>query len=810
MKKTSSTTFAKSAVFAALATALYQPTMVLAAEEESVDQGIEKIQVTATRRSATVQEIPVNITALDGDIMKEQNVFSQEDVARWVPGLTISDQGGREGASIIVRGLNTNTSDRDTDGETVARYLGEIAFDADLRLTDINRVEVLIGPQGTLYGAGTLGGAIRYLLNEPVLDETTASVSAEAFGMSQSDDLGSEVGIVFNTPIVEDELAIRLNFNHYDAPGYVDYNYLIKEPGVSNPDPDWSNEQDVANNITSLKDANDEQTTTARIGIKWQPNEEFEADLNYFYQKQENGGNSIVQYQSINSANPLSPLVGQYESAFRFVEPNSKEDTLLSLELKVDLGFAELVSATGYSEYEQEGQRDQTDLLMQDIWTGYADFPAFTNDRDEEESFTQEIRFVSTIDSDISWIVGAYYNKTEQENDSREYTPGITDGLFDGQYINIERDLEYIARERSENQESALFGEIGYQINDKLNLTLGARFYDYEVSSQSAATAPFFDGEIASVDELSFEEVTASDDGSLFKLNASYQFSDDVMAYFTVSEGFRLGGGNGLVACDSPVTLQVCALPNELSYTPDTTTNTELGLKSSWLKNRLHFNASIFSVDWDDAQINAASVNGAEIITLNAGKANSTGYELSVRSSLTDSLIVFANYSYSKAELTEDAPALFRSLPNESSEIQNWYSGADGDRLPGAPEHQASLGVTYNTELMGKSLNINYGLTAQSDVFTKVGNKADGEVLPGYALSNISMTLSDGAWSVTAYVDNLFDKYAYTSVRRDKSWAGGARYQQFNKDLPELGRVYGHYITRPRAVGVRLNYEFEL
>jgi len=511
----------------------------------------------------------------------------------------------------------------------------------------------------------------------------------------------------------------------------------------------------------------------------------------------------------LSADNPISSHVGQYESAYRFEEPNEKEDTLLSLELEMDLGFAQLVSATGISTYEQEGNRDQTDLLMQDIWSGYADFPAFTVDTADEDSFTQEVRLVSQNESAFSWIVGYYYNRTETKNDDREYTPGATDAWFGGEYSNIEYDLEYITKGESDDKEQAFFGELAYQINDQWNVTVGARFYEYDLWSESDNHAPFYDGEIASVDELVYEEVSAKDDGNLFKFNTGYKFSEDVTAYFTVSEGFRLGGANGLPLCDGST--QVCALPSEMSYEPDTTTNYELGFKSTWLSNRLHFNAAVFSVDWEDAQVSAATANGAEIITLNAGEANSSGIELSTRAMLSDSIMAYATYSYAKAELTTDAPYLFGDKGEAGSPLQNHYDGEEGDRLPGAPEHQFSLGINYETEVLdGKLLNINYGLTAQSDVYTKVGLKADGEVLSGYALSNLSAKLSDDAWSVTLYVDNMFDKYAKTSVRRDKSWVGKATFDSENKGLPELGRVYGHYMTKPMTVGLRFNYLFEL
>lgn len=810
MEPKPTTVFCYSALSIALFSAIYHPS-VSAAEQVQAEQEIETIEVTATRRTGSAQEVPMNISALDGDVMKTQNILSQEDVARWVPGLTISDQGGREDAAIIVRGLNTNTSDRIADGGTVATYVGEIALKSDIRLTDIKRVEVLIGPQGTLYGAGTLGGAIRYILNDPEMDYTSASLSVDAFSLAESSGLGNEVGAVFNTPIIEDELALRVSVNRFDTPGFIDYNYVLKTPGTSISDPDWNDDGAVQANLKQIKDANDEQTLTLRTALKWSPNDTFTGTLNYFYQKQENGGNSTDNYQTLSPTNPISGLIGRYENASRYEEPNEKTDKLLSLELELDLGFADLVSATGYAEYDQIGQRDQTDLLMQDIWSGYADYPAYTSDTGSSETLSQELRLVSNTDDDLNWIVGFYYNKVDSKNDDREYTPGATRDWFDGEYVNIEYDLEYIAKGWSEDKESAIFGEVGYAFTDDLNVTVGARFYEYDVATWSAATAPFYDGEIASTDDLDYEKVSASDNGSLFKLNASYQLNKEVLTYFTISEGFRLGGGNGLVACTFPLTTQVCALPNEIDYKPDTTTNTELGFKSSWYKNKLHLNASLFSVDWDDAQIGAASVNGSELITLNAGRANSTGVELSGRTTLIENWTIFASYSYANAELTEDAPFLFGVIDEQGTALQDYYDGKDGDRLPGAPEQQFSLGISYLTEVLDdRPLTINYGLTAQDEVITKVGLRADGETLPGYALSNVSATLNLDDWSVTAYVDNLFNKYAYTSTRRDKSWAGKAKFDSQNKDLPELGRVYGHYVTKPRTIGVRVNYDFSL
>ncbi|MBD0409779.1 TonB-dependent receptor [Pseudoalteromonas distincta] len=796
------------AISSAVSSVFLLPNAALAQEEVAAkNKSLEVIEVTATRRSGSVQNAPLNITALDADIMKDQNISELADVARWVPGLTITDQGGRSGSPIIVRGLNTNSSGPSSDGGTVSTYINEIPVSVDMRLVDIERVEVLIGPQGTLYGAGTLGGAIRYMLKQPELDFTSLEVYGDLFQTKESDSLGGEGGFIFNLPIIEDKLAVRASLNVYEDPGFIDYGYVVREPGVSLPDPDWSDSSAVNNNLKNVKDANGETTTTGRISVRFKPNESFEGTLNYFYQNQDSEGRSIVHYNSLNSNNGLSDVIGKYESAYRFEEPREKKDQLLSLELKADLGFAELVSATGISSFDADGQRDQTDLLIR-LDYGYEEFPSFstfTREIDEEDTFTQELRLVSQSDSDFNWIVGGFYNKTEIEASSREFTPGFDQFAIDnfgGEQLRPDS-LEYLELTKSKVTESALFGEVGYQVTDKLDITIGARFYEYDVESQAAFDFPLANTLYGGVDPdkitVAYEKDEAADNGNLFKFNAKYQFTDSVMGYVTVSEGFRIGGSNGLVSCPDPIVEDQqtgCGKPDELLYEADTTTNYELGFKSTWFRSQLHFNAALFNVDWDDAQITGATDIGQLTYLSNAGSANAKGVEISTRAILSDSFSVYATYAYTKAELTSDAPFLFNADGTDGAE--------DGDRLPGSPENQFSMGVNYQTEVFNdKTLDINYGLTAQSDVLSRVGLRDNGETLPGYSLSNISAKLTADAWSTTLYVDNLFNKYAVTSVRRsdaDITSANGA----------DIQRNYGHYINRPLTVGVKFNYKFEI
>lgn len=801
--------FKASLIAAAVASSMVPATQALAQDKQAQ---LETIEVTGTRRTGTVQEAPLNITALTADTLGEQNIGQLEDVARWVPGLTVVDQGGRSASPIIVRGLNTNSSGPGSNGGTVATYFGELPLFLNMRLTDVERVEVLIGPQGTLYGAGTLGGAIRYIPKQVELDLTEGEVSGDIFNLNRSDSVGGEYGFVFNTPLINDELGIRASLNYYNDPGFIDYNYVVRQPGVSEPD---SLDND---NLRSVKDANGEKTLTGRIALRWLPTDNIDATLSYFYQKQDVEGRSIDHYNALPLSNPISgDLDNKYTSAYRYEEPRVKTDDLLSLEVKADLGFAELVSATGMSSFEADGQRDQTDLLIR-LNYSYEDFPAFssfTRELDNQDTFTQELRLVSQSDSDFSWIAGFFYNKVEADGSSSEFTPGY-DAFLGGSRPDA---LEYLSVSDSTVTESAFFGEVSYQISDAWDVTVGLRQYKYDIETRSAIDLPLyytvFEGRAPDSIVLDYGTETADDSGSLFKFNTSYDITDDSMVYFTVSEGFRIGGANGVAACPDNVnelTQQiVCALPNEQVYVADTTTNYELGVKSSYFNNRLYLNVSAFDITWDDAQVAGATVNGAQPITANSAGAGSSGIEISSRAILSDDLTAYMSYSNVDAKLTDDAPFLFGVLDEQGTALQDYYDGKKGDRLSGAPETQASFGLKYTTDLSnGSVLDLVYGLTYQSDVYSKVGLRADGEVIPGFALNNASASISKDNWTVTAYLDNMFDKYAYTAIRRDAGDLGTATFADQNQNRVDLLRNYGRFVVQPRKFGVRFTYAFDM
>lgn len=779
--------------------------------------GIEEIVVTATRREGSIQDVPINIAAVDGQRLKEQGFSDITELLAFVPGINAINQGGRNSNQTIVRGINAEGlgqgSGNDTGG-TVATYIGEIPIPIDLRLNDLRMVEVLLGPQGTLYGAGTMGGAIRYLPNKPDTTETLFEVRGDAYSINGGSGLSTDMGMTFNAPI-SDTFAIRGSVDRRDDEGFIDYPFVVQQPGVSEPDTNPNDAAAAAANFSPVEDANGQEVVSGRIAMRWQPNDVFDSTLTYYFQNEDNEG------RTVSGARGAFPTP-QYASASRVLEPNEEENELLALEITADLGFAELTSATGLGKYAEVGQRDQTDLLIS-LEYSYETFPtftAFTREDEEEEFFNQEVRLVSTSDSAVNWIIGGFYNKLETVGTSSEFTPGYA--AFAG--FDRPDDLEYFSAGSAEVVEQAVFGEIGFDITEQWQITLGGRYYEYDIQAQTTVDFPLFDPGFVAVDldTVSSREfdptLRAQDDGTLFKFNTSYAISDDVNLYATVSEGFRIGGTNGGGPCpefDPNAPQGNCNLapgqqfgpgPNdfaqfdERAYGPDLTRNFELGAKTEWLDGALTINGAVFLVEWDDPQLSSATVNANIPITINALGAESNGIELSTDWRASDRFRVRSSFSYLKSELTSDVPSLLRTITPPGFGTA-FIDGQSGDRLPGSPETQFSLFANYDLALPnGEDLRLNASYAWQSDVLSRTGGRANGLTLDSYGIANVSAIYENETWSVTGYVDNLFDEFAESGVQ-----STALSNQIIN------GASVRSYLTQvlpPRTIGARFTYRF--
>jgi iron complex outermembrane receptor protein len=776
---------------------------------------LETIIVTATRRELSVQDIPLNIAAFDGSLLEARQITDLAELGRNVPGLYVIDQGKRSANNIVVRGLNLNPFQSaeflgNSGGDTVSTYVGQVPLYVDLTLTDVERVEVLLGPQGTLYGAGTLGGAIRFIPNKPDFADTSVSARGSTFSVSESDSMGFSGGATFNVPF-SDNLAFRASIDRYDDPGFIDAPYLVRQAGVSDPEPAPGG---YAANLYRENDVDWEETTAARVALRWQPGDVVDATFTYHYQNMEVGG------RTQNHADAFG--TGLYESGTRFAEPNERRNELLSAEIVADLGFAELTSATGFSKYDELGQRDQTDLLLtlEFSYEAFPFFSAFTRENEQEETFSQEIRLVSQGDNRFNWIGGLFFLDFEQPDGvSREFTPEY-DVYLGGSRPD---DLEYISVLYEDLTEKALFGEIGFAITDRWDVTFGARYYDFSFDTLSDQDTPLFNTVFlgAGPDEidLDFNATTLDDSGTLFKFNTSYRFSDDALGYFTISEGYRFGAANGIAACEDPLppSSDPCALPDEFQYFPDTTTNYELGLRSQWADGRLTLNGALYYIDWQDPQLSSVTVNGSQPITKNGRGAETSGIEIALDASVTDRMMLGFSYSHMKAELTEVAPDLIREFTPPGFGPGSTYDGLDavyldgqpGDRLPGSPEDQATVYFAYDWTLSPRwDLTLNYGVSAIGDIITTTGLRGDGETLGGFSLHHASAVFSgSGPWEFSVYAQNLLDKYAVTGVRSRRSFMQTVADE--NGD-PVTVRAYGRQMVRPREIGLRFTYDFSM
>lgn len=790
------------------------PIIALAQEQGSV---LEEVIVTATRRAGSLQSIPINIAAITGDNIREQGLGDIAEALAYIPGINAVDRGGRNGQQLVVRGLNADPLGQGANigtGGTVATYLGEIPLGVDMRLVDMSRVEVLLGPQGTLYGAGTMGGAIRYIPNRPSFEARSFNVRGEIYQNSESDDLSSDLGVTINAPL-SDTLAVRASLDRYDDAGFIDQPFIVKEPGVSEPDSPRGSDQ-----LAPQSDVNTQESVTGKVAIRWQPTDKLDASLTYYHQTEDNGGRTISAYRG-------QLPTKHYENAQRVAEPNEEETSLLALEIVADLGFAELTSATGASKYEEVGQRDQTDLLIS-LEYSYETFPtftAFTREEDRLETFSQEIRLVSNTDSTISWIAGAFYNKADYAASSAEYTPELAD--FFGS--SRSDDLEYFSTSSSELVEKAVFGEMSYQVSDAWQVTLGVRYYEYELEAQSTVDFPLFDGffgpsdfVVSSLGQIAgraFDPSLAqNDDGTLFKFNTSYALNDDITVYGTISEGYRIGGTNGGAPCDAydPNKGQGnCNLApgqqfgpgpddfakfDERSYVSDTTRNHELGIKSSLLEGRMTLNAAMYLVEWDDPQLSSATVNAAIPITINAGGAESTGFEVNIDWLATDKLRIRSAFSHTSTELTSDVPSMIRTIspPGFATAFED---GLKGDRLPGSPENQFSMFASYDMPLsQGHDLTFNGGYTWQSDVLSRPGARGDSLTLESFGIAYLSATYRVETWDVTVFIDNAFNEFAETGVEQTAL---------FNQTVSgATNRYFKSNVLPPRALGLRFSMDF--
>lgn len=762
-----------------------------------------EIVVTATRRATSLQDVPINISAVGSEQISRQRLDDVRDIADFTPGMTIADTGPGSTGTIVLRGLNA--SDLDSSGasydDSLGVYLGEVPLYYDFKLLDLARVETLLGPQGTLYGLGTLAGAIRNIPNRPNLDTVEIEAHGRVYGKSQSGDVGVQVDGVINIPIIKDHIAFRTATGYYFDPGFIDYTLLLQEPGVSLPQPSGPTgvtPADYAANLTSQSDLNFEKTVTTRNQLLFQFSEDLKVNFTYAYQETSTDGG---QY---NSNGVLG--TGRYESAARYIEPVKRRAHLGSMEINANLGgIADLVATTAYTHVKNNLQSDNTDLLL-DLDYGYEDFPAFSSFNESQNTrkqFNQEVRFVSRHGGPFNWVLGGFYNQQKRQQDYREILPNHPWVAF-GTLPNPD-EVEYASYVRSKVTEKAIFGEGTFKVTPAWQVTAGGRYFGYTSEIAGRATLPLL-GEPVSPYDLPSAGGTSKNSGWVWKFNSSYNFTPDIMLYATYSKGYRIGGPNTVAPCVlplDPTQQNVCALPNEIQFGPDTTKNLEVGLRAQLFDRLLTMNVNVYKIDWEGIQVDSATINGIVGITVNGGKAKSEGVEASFQLKPVTGLSIQGTYSFNNARLTEDVPSIIAvnspAGTYPSSPIQ--LDALAGDRLPGSTRHSGSLGATYTTPVGAGAIVADWTATYRGDVVTRLGwDRAFGDKLPGFVLHRASVAYETDKFTLGLFANNIFNKFAVVSVANDRSRVG------LNDGV--LLRYYKRTVINPRTVGIEARFKY--
>ncbi len=570
---------------------------------------MEEVIVTAQKRVENLQDVPVPVTAINAEQLVEANRLRLQDYYTKVPGLNLTLFGDGSTPQVTIRGITTGAQSNPTVGITVddvpygsSTSVGGF-FAPDIDPSDLQRVEVLRGPQGTLYGASSLGGLIKYVTVDPSTAKAEGRLQVGSTSVHGSDEFGYSVRGSANVPLGE-TLAVRVSGYMRQEPGYVD-------------DP-----------IRGAEDVNTVHAEGGRVAALWQPSDAFTAKFSALLQRAKQDGSGQVHrrpgYGDLEQ-NAL-PNTGGYDHRI--------EAYTATLDWK--LGSSQLTSISGYSVDTLLTKLDGTPLL------GFFTLPRFgvpgtvSRVNTETTKFSQELRLYMPIGERIEWLIGGFYTHEKIPADQQILAVDASQQVVGAVFVN-DGPFKF--------EEQAAFTNFTYHFTDRFDVQIGGR------GSQLTRT----DGPITAVGPLVVggasltPKVEGEDTAVTYLLTPRFKVSPDLMVYARLASGYRAGGPNVNVTV-----LSGLGLP--LAYDSDTTQNYEIGMKGSALGGSLSFDASIFYIDWKDIQIQLRDPGSLQVYSGNGSRAKSEGIELSLDANPLDGLRIATWMSWNRAELTEDFP----------------------------------------------------------------------------------------------------------------------------------------------------------
>jgi len=760
------------------------------------DNQLEEIVVTATKRTTAIQDVPFSINAQSQRDIERAGATTLEELSRNVAGLAIQNLGPGQ-SQVSIRGVSAGQIVRDQPGvkEQVGIYIDESVislslFTPDLDFYDLNRVETLRGPQGTLFGSGSIGGTIRYITNAPDLEETSGGLELNLNSISDGEEGGHVKGYI-NTPFANNKGAFRGVVYHTEYGGFID-----------------------AFGPAGGEDINSGSRTGGRFALTFQPNERLTINPRLIVQNLETDGNNRSEVFNFLGA-AVGVQFGEREQ-FLLTREAFEDDTLIA-DLNVTYSFDgfDLTSVSSFTDREILVSRDASALthsVSEDFALDPATnaLPSNLRDTTELSQFTQEYRLSSNNDSALQWQIGAFYSDTERDYQQRLPTPGF-DAFFDVSGFSasigatsadvangfpadspFNSDLPY------DLEQLSIFGEVNYALNERTEITIGGRFYDYDEVRTITSGGIFANGDSGTVD-------TTSSDGFNPRVLISYDVNENITYNAQVSEGFRLGGVN------DPLNTGLCS-PEDLQifggfqdYEDESLINYEVGVKGNY--GFLQFNAAAFYSDISDLQATLDAGTCSSRVSFNVPDAHTAGVEFELKAKPSE------RWDFSVAASVLEAE--FDSTVVDGS--GNIIGGIeDGNRLASVPEFSAAASAAYSfpsrlfsqdgdVYISGSVQFVGDRITQPGDQVVGAGTFTPGLVfgnlngsevididleLPSYEVANINVGFEADKWSAVLYVNNLFDENALLSFDRER---GGRARTAFRTNQPRtIGVTFRH------------------
>jgi iron complex outermembrane recepter protein len=762
------------AAVAAMAALIGLPLAAQADATGAEAASLDEVVVTANKlNSQKVLDIPVSIQAISGEALQAAGVSGIMDVAGNIPGLSIQDLGPGD-KKYVIRGINS------TGDSTIGVYYGEAVvsgsnaddgggFQSDIRLYDLDRIEVLRGPQGTLYGASSMSGTIRFIPKSPDLNALGGYLTVEGSDTAHASGNYNFNGAL-NLPIIDGVLALRLvGWKLYDS-GYVNQ-IRVGQGAAGQP-------------LGYLKGVNDDDVGGGRAILRYKPTDQLNIEVNYTSQTETSDGSSRYTPAGVTAFNAgpgsnIPPVQGcDLCNTDVTQSPWSDNIKVFGATVTYDTGLGTVTGTTNQYNRRTDFSFDSTPILVSfDV-----PVPAQTFEPRNREVNSSEIRYASAFDSPVNFVAGVYREHDHQVLDVQVIATNSL-GLPIGPFCSANScdaltypgtGSTFFGRQDERSSTSyAGFGEATWKITDAWTAVAGIRYFTESLEGVQTQTHPFggFPGSPTLVPlpdpNETFNKVT-------WKANLSYKFSDALLGYATVSTGFRSGGLNAVSEPFEPI---------PAAYSPDSLTNYELGAKGRLANGMFDYQADVYYIRWSNMQVQQTTADGAFVYQGNAGEATVKGVEFELTAHPIEYLTASITGSYSDAYLTEGATPEQYAL--------NPTLGLAGDTIPNVPKFQAALFLKYRRPIgNGWEGVVATNVTYRDGVDSYFSSNAFNLPLSPYTLVGLQLGLIQGPWSVTAFARNLTDNRAQVSA--------------INSTQDPSGLL----TVRPRTIGLTLTRTF--